>query len=1287
MRWIPAVIAACALLAVPLAGQTAKSARASVGRSPLFAGGYGENLANRVAYGMDNNGEIGSDQCCDFQNSGFWPRGTSNQYLWNSGLQLSGIIGGSRPTNPWAGDTSAGFFFDASGLRQHGTGVTSVYNALVPADLAEWPQAGFVPVGGPGAESFAATLRNRASVSDGDVWWLSWEGDPGLNAARPHPLGVVAEYRVMGWNAPRGNEDILYVLVTFYNITARTPSAYAGYRPGLREVLVAQAEQFHQLNEAAFAVDLPDAGYPIAPFHAAVVADPDVTFQAGSNFTSVNQPLAMGMNWHADFPRASGWSFPVDIFGPPFFSGAGLLGIKFLETLDGSNTIQLYSQFSSGGAFPSPNTAARAFKYLSGTITPADGISCNQGDPLVSHICFINDVTPSDVRGMMSSPPTTLPPGGSATIAFAYVHAAPVALPGLPGRRVTPGSPRRMADAAQLALGANTIDSVAGFTGWTDRNGDGVVQGGEFTAVRGSLIRKAQLAQAIFDHRFQTPMAPEAPEFFLVPGDNAVTVVWRPSSAEATGDPYFAVASQALTTPIGGGVPLPNPLYDPNYRQFDVEGYRIYRGRVDSPASLALVAQYDYANTVFRDYTGQTAGQWQQPLGTACAPELGITTSCPDRFDTPGPGVQLTRYVETPIAGAFVQVALGDRVVFPGGDLFVLRADSAAGGGGSSTPPFGDSGVPFSYVDRDVRNDLTYFYAVTTFDVNAIESTGPGRTSLESPRVTRRVMPRRTAPRAADSVATAIRLVGRGGELTDDAMPTLDPATGTFSKRMPPANGVQLYLDQLVPSLLFDEGQVDLVLDSATVTGRDGTDVQAVYHFRIVSPAATSRVVLPVTISGTNTMSSASWLGGGVDYDPVRVAEQLGAPERFGSVMTLSLQWPGAYFMTTRARGCVNHPEPFDPGSNCDNNGPRWFVGTAENTPNPNSSNPGRFHTGLGRLDFNNVGRLPGVRTLFEPRAYDDYSNTWREVEATLAPFVTAADYALYWGASGTIDSVIDLTHDVPVPFSTAIGLSWGVLNQGAVPGASGYDERPALTVSDVSCVEPVRTLEPDVLQCTGPAAHLARRALPGEVAFGSTGATVGDRTAPVAPGQGFVLYLKGHLFMIELEGGLPAAGTRWTLRDYVGAVNGGSGRSGPGGPYSFAGVKDYRHADGLRPFTAAGLAARIRYEVTRGGPAEGITTLVGVHPVPDPYYGPRLGEPADLAPEVRFVGLPEEATIRIYTTTGVLVRVLQHAGGEEESWNLRGRSGEAVASGVYFYHVADTRGRSRVGRMTVVFR
>ena len=53
------------------------------------------------------------------------------------------------------------------------------------------------------------------------------------------------------------------------------------------------------------------------------------------------------------------------------------------------------------------------------------------------------------------------------------------------------------------------------------------------------------------------------------------------------GDPFFQIASPAQ---IGGVI---NPLYDPNFRQFDVEGYRVYRGRVNTPSDLTMIAQFD----------------------------------------------------------------------------------------------------------------------------------------------------------------------------------------------------------------------------------------------------------------------------------------------------------------------------------------------------------------------------------------------------------------------------------------------------------------------------------------------------------------------------------------------------------------------------------------------------------------------------------------------------------------------------------------------------------------------
>jgi hypothetical protein len=67
-------------------------------------------------------------------------------------------------------------------------------------------------------------------------------------------------------------------------------------------------------------------------------------------------------------------------------------------------------------------------------------------------------------------------------------------------------------------------------------------------------------------------------------------------------------------------------------------------------------------------------------------------------------------------------------------------------------------------------------------------------------------------------------------------------------------------------------------------------------------------------------------------------------------------------------------------------------------------------------------------------------------------------------------------------------------------------------------------------------------------------------------------------------------------------------------------------------------------------------------------------------------VGLPSQAIIRIYSSSGVLVRVLEHNSitSSEEIWDVRNRGGQFVASGVYFWHVESGDAR-RVGRMTIV--
>jgi hypothetical protein len=97
---------------------------------------------------------------------------------------------------------------------------------------------------------------------------------------------------------------------------------------------------------------------------------------------------------------------------------------------------------------------------------------------------------------------------------------------------------------------------------------------------------------------------------------------------------------------------------------------------------------------------------------------------------------------------------------------------------------------------------------------------------------------------------------------------------------------------------------------------------------------------------------------------------------------------------------------------------------------------------------------------------------------------------------------------------------------------------------------------------------------------------------------------------------------------------------------------------------------------------------LAAVHTVPDPYNNHSGYESVGSERQLRFVNLPAQCIIHIYSASGILVTVLTHndpTGGGEEPWNVNNRNGQLVASGVYFCHVATPDGRSKVGRLTVV--
>lgn len=1198
-----------------------------------------------------------------------WPANSPNMYLFSAGPQVAGIVGADGGV--WAGDTTGGFFFDSKGTTEHGEKIAGVF--LSNRDSLEWPAEARVPAGG-GLFPAASGGKNHASPID--AWSMAWEGNSGLRAGRAHPLGVAIETRNFGWPYPRGNDDIQYVAYTIYNITATDPAAYAVQRPEIRARLQQLGERFHASAQAQLGATLPAGGYTIESWYAAFGADMDVG-DASSNFLSINTPLATLFGYDADFSPTFGWRFDLQDYASPFFAGAGFYGMTVLQAPDGSSDMHMGTMTINGTPWPGvlndPRDIYQLYRTLAGARAAPD-TPCRY-DVLSTRLCYLTDEGQADVRGTLGVRGVPLPPGGSATFAIAQTFSAPYG----PGRigNIGIGDPLRVSDPAALATGANTIDSITGFLGYSDRNNDGVVQGSEIQAAPRSVLGKAQLARALFQTHFLLPTAPETPEFFVVPGDNAVSVLWKPSRSETTGDPFFATASQPMLTTVDGTAP--NPLYDPNFRQFDVEGYRVYRSRTADFREATLLRQFDYAGTTMRDYTGRI-----QPTA-GCAPEFGLRSDC-STLDSLIPGVTATRFEEHDIVGQIIQVREGDRFVDGGRAAFVIQSDTFGDWGYDQNRCLCNQGVPFLFTDSTARNGILYYYAVTAFDVNSLQS---APSSMESLRVPRAARPVRPAVNQEHSGSIAITFEGRGRVLDPSLpIPALDAATAQFSGPFPPANGWEAQVRSFLPAIFQGEAEARVRLDSVSLGQPASTtpafpSIPVRYHFSATVDGVRQELTIPIVQTAIENFSGTTTSARGrIDIQ----SSDPGLAQRYGGdaqplKLELLLQLRSTGFMGNWGRHAAN----FGFGGETEN-GIRWFDGPSparnETMMLPNSAN---CFQGSGCVQLSitsNAGQLSGVSMVYQPISYIMIDREWRDMDESLAGARRAADYNVYWGAGGLIDSVIDITHNVPVPFSPRAGGTWGILNTTA-QGAGGFDTRPdVLTPTDWTCVEPFRSglSRPGsgFYPCSSAVPFaLSQRAALGRVAFSwgsnqTSGSGFGSVRNPsnLSSSPGFALYIAGAITHFGLDA-LPPAGTVWSLRDYIGFIQ------GTAGFLSFNGF-------GPRPWTAVGTEIVVRTEAANQVFAARDADLRRAHPVPDPFY-----YQADHLEGngIRFVNLPTRATIRIYSAGGILLRLLDHQPASQQGdtfWDLRTRNGQRVASGVYFYHIESGDAR-RVGRMTIV--
>ncbi|MEA1996573.1 MAG: hypothetical protein U9N45_03000, partial [Gemmatimonadota bacterium] len=258
-----------------------------------------------------------------------------------------------------------------------------------------------------------------------------------------------------------------------------------------------------------------------------------------------------------------------------------------------------------------------------------------------------------------------------------------------------------------------------------------------------------------------------------------------------------------------------------------------------------------------------------------------------------------------------------------------------------------------------------------------------------------------------------------------------------------------------------------------------------------------------------------------------------------------------------------------------------------------------------------------------------------------------AADFEIEWvdaGDSLTVQ-VRDITHGQDIPFRPLPGPSWSFI--------SSWSKFNRLS--------------------TKPRGELADNDFKGITAKMSK--TPNKAGKPVKA----TLYLCGVQIKIEAaEGSLPGAGDLWRLRTGYGAL--------PGDSLGVLGARS-------RP-PVAGMRYRIMVTDDSDEPEDVVMEDVKV--VPNPYLVSNSWELSPQRKRIAFINLPTEAVIRIYTLSGNLVQVLRHRGsdnsytsdwkGGTEYWDLKNRFNMLIASGMYIFHVTDTRtGREQMSKFAVI--
>jgi hypothetical protein len=197
--------------------------------------------------------------------------------------------------------------------------------------------------------------------------------------------------------------------------------------------------------------------------------------------------------------------------------------------------------------------------------------------------------------------------------------------------------------------------------------------------------------------------------------------------------------------------------------------------------------------------------------------------------------------------------------------------------------------------------------------------------------------------------------------------------------------------------------------------------------------------------------------------------------------------------------------------------------------------------------------------------------------------------------------------------------------------------------------------------------------------------------TISLSPGATFAVFVPGHSVYIEGLKSLPQDGDTWVFRVDPTGERAGNGREpdAPTGPFSYVDAVDAALTN-IAPLTR-GLVnvypgARWRLTIAGGSNDPSAADLDLIKTVPNPYVANAVWDFSQDSQRLEFVNLPPECTIRIYTISGNLVRVIEHNDGSGTAvWDLRTRFNLKAASGTYYWHVTTPDGNTKLGLLSLI--